>query len=204
MNGRPLAIEWEHENLDAILEAWHPGVQGGNAVADVLFGDQNPSARLTTSFPRTTGQIPVNYNHKNTGRPTQSKYLDVPQTPLYPFGYGLSYTTFAYSGLQIAKAKIGLNERVNISAEIVNTGTRDGAEIVQLYVRDLVASVTRPVKELKGFEKIELKAGEKKTVKFELVPAELGFYDRSMRYVTEPGKFKVWIGPSSAEGLRRV
>ena len=201
MNGRPLAINWEAENLSAILETWHLGVQCGNAIADVLFGDFNPCGKLTTSFPRSVGQIPVYYNHKNTGRPEQSKYLDLPNSPLFPFGFGLSYTTFKYSNLQINKSKITKNEDLIVSVEIENTGKRSGDEIVQLYTRDLVASVTRPVKELKGFERISLNAGEKKTVNLRISPQNLGFYNREMKFVVEAGKFKIWVGKNSAEGL---
>ncbi len=201
MNGRPLAIDWETENLSAILETWHLGVQCGNAIADVLFGDFNPSGKLTTSFPRTVGQIPIYYNHKNTGRPTQSKYLDVPQSPLFPFGFGLSYTTSKYSNLQLNKSKILRSENLIVSVEIENTGMRSGDEIVQLYTRDLTASVTRPVKELKGFERISLGAGEKKQVSFTLNPQSLGFYNREMKFVVEVGMFKIWVGTNSSEGL---
>jgi beta-glucosidase len=201
MNGRPLAIEWEAKNLPAILETWHLGVQCGSAIADVLFGDFNPSGKLTASFPRTVGQIPIYYNHKNTGRPTQSKYLDLPQTPLFPFGYGLSYTTFKYLNLRLNKSRITKMENLIVSVEVENTGRRAGDEIVQLYVRDLTASVTRPVKELKGFERISLNAGERKQVSFTLDPQSLGFYIREMKFVVEPGTFKIWVGKHSAEGL---
>lgn len=204
MNGRPLAINWEAENLPAILETWHLGVQCGNAIAAVLFGDYNPSGKLTTSFPRTPGQIPVYYNHKNTGRPTQSKYLDLPQTPLFPFGFGLSYTTFKYSNLRLDKNRISKSENLIVSIEVENTGTRAGDEIVQLYARDLTASVTRPIKELKGFERISLGAGEKKQVSFTLNPQSLGFYNRAMKFVVEAGTFKIWVGKHSAEGLEAV
>ncbi len=201
MNGRPLAIDWEAENLAAILETWHLGVECGNAIADVLFGDFNPCGKLTTSFPRTVGQIPVYYNHKNTGRPTQSKYLDAPQTPLFPFGFGLSYTTFQYSNLRLSKNKITKAENLTVSFDVQNTGKTAGDEIVQLYIRDETASVTRPVKELKNFEKISLGAGEKKKVNLTISTEDLKFYNREMQFVVEAGKFKIWVGKNSAEGL---
>jgi beta-glucosidase len=200
--GRPMSITWLNDNINAILFAWHPGVQSGNAVADCLFGDFNPSAKLTTSFPRTVGQVPVYYNHKSSGRPDQLKYVDMPATPLFPFGFGLSYTTFEYDNLTLSKKEINPTESLTVSADITNTGTRTGAEIVQLYIRDDFASVTRPVKELRGFRKITLDPGQKKTVSFTINPAEhLSFYDIDMNYAVEPGPFKLWIAPNSTEGL---
>ncbi|MBC8047098.1 MAG: beta-glucosidase BglX, partial [Fimbriimonadaceae bacterium] len=169
MNGRPLTLSWEDENINAILETWFGGTESGNAIADIVFGDYNPSAKLTVTFPRTVGQIPIYYNYKNTGRPFDenskytSKYLDIANTPLYPFGYGLSYTTFAYTELKLNKNEFNFTDLITITVTIKNTGTRDGEEIVQLYIHDLVGSITRPVKELKGFNKIFLKAGESKT-----------------------------------------
>jgi beta-glucosidase len=205
--GRPLTISWIAENIPAILVAWAPGVQGGNAIADVLFGDYNPSGKLTTTFPRTVGQIPIYYNHKNTGRPFDaklhysSKYIDVPWTPLYPFGYGLSYTKFEYSNIKLSDDKVKMGEPVTVTVDVKNTGDRSGEEIVQLYIRDLVASATRPVRELKGFEKISLKPGEKKTVTFTITNELLSFYNDKMEYVVEPGDFTVFVGPDSASGL---
>jgi len=205
--GRPLTINWVYENIPAILIAWHPGIQAGTGIADVIFGDYNPSGKLTVTFPRNVGQIPIYYNAKNTGRPPDandrwtSKYIDVPWTPLIPFGYGLSYTVFEYSNLQIAKTKVVLDEPILIKADVTNTGNRAGQEVVQLYIRDLVGSVTRPVKELKGFKKIFLNPGETKTVTFNLSQDNLKFYNRQMNFVVEPGEFKVWVGPNSAEGL---
>jgi len=205
--GRPLTINWVYENIPAILIAWHPGIQAGTGIADVIFGDYNPSGKLTVTFPRNVGQIPIYYNAKNTGRPPDandrwtSKYIDVPWTPLISFGYGLSYTVFEYSNLQIAKTKVVLDEPILIKADVTNTGNRAGQEVVQLYIRDLVGSVTRPVKELKGFKKIFLNPGETKTVTFNLSQDNLKFYDRQMNFVVEPGEFKVWVGPNSAEGL---
>lgn len=201
MSGRPLAISWEAENLTAILAAWHLGVQSGNAIADVVFGDFNPCGKLTASFPRTVGQIPVYYNHKNTGRPAQSKYLDLPNSPLFPFGFGLSYTTFEYSNLQLNKSRIAKNEDIKISVEIANTGKRGAFEIVQVYVRDETASVTRPIKELKNFQKIFLQAGEQKRIELTINAQDLEFYDREMKYTVETGKFKIWVGTNSAQGL---
>jgi beta-glucosidase len=207
MNGRPLAIEWIARQVPAILETWFLGVEAGNAIADVLFGSYNPSGKLTTSFPRTTGQVPIYYDHKNTGRPANntqhftSKYIDLENTPLYPFGYGLSYTSFAYSELELSSKTLKESGSLLINATVKNTGNRFGEEIVQLYVHDEVASVTRPVKELKGFQKIGLDPGQSKRVQFTLTAEELKFYDREMKRTIEPGTFRVYVGPSSAEGL---
>jgi beta-glucosidase len=205
MNGRPLSIPWLDENVPAIVEAWYLGVQMGPAVADVLFGDYNPAGRLPVSFPRTVGQLPLYYNHKNTGRPPRenerytSKYIDVPWTPLYPFGHGLSYTTFDYAGVRLSAARIQPADSLIVSVDVRNTGTRAGDEVVQLYVRDDVASVTRPVRELRGFERITLGPGETRTVSFTLRPDDLAFYDIALRRVVEPGFFTVWVGASSAD-----
>jgi len=206
MNGRPLSISWAAENVSAILETWHLGVECGNAVADVLFGDYNPGGKLPVTFPRTVGQVPIYYNHKNTGRPPAqikytSKYLDIPSTPLYPFGYGLSYTNFDYSSLKISSEKIGTFGSLFISVDIRNSGSRLGEEVVELYIRDLVSSITRPVKELAGFKRLSLAPGETKTVIFTLGPEHLGFWNEHLEYVVEPGIFKVWVGPNSVEGL---
>jgi beta-glucosidase len=206
MSGRPLAIPWLAENVPAILQAWHPGIQGGNAVADLLWGDFNPSAKLPVSFPRSVGQIPVYYAHDITGRPPNetrftSKYLDLPNAPLYAFGHGLSYTTFEYGDLVLSADMIPLGGSLTVSATVTNTGAVAGAEVVQLYIRDLVASVVRPVKELKGFTKIYLEPGEQETVQFTLGQRELEFFDQDGRWVVEPGDFNVWIGGSSQEGL---
>jgi beta-glucosidase len=207
MNGRPLSINWISENIPAILETWFLGIQTGNAIADILFGDYNPDGKLPVTFPRTVGQIPIYYNYKNTGRPADvnngftSKYLDLPITPLYPFGYGLSYTTFLYSNLKIEKNKISSNKDLTVTVDVENTGKRPGKEVVQLYIRDLVGSVTRPVKELKGFEKISLEPGEKKNVKFIISPNDLAFYDINMNYTVEPGDFKVFVGGNSVDVL---
>jgi beta-glucosidase len=206
MNGRPLILEWAAERIPAIVETWFLGVETGNAVADVLFGDVNPSGRLPVSVPRDVGQIPLYYNHKNTGRPPSaehytSKYLDVPVTPRYPFGYGLSYTTFAYRDLKLGAARIGPRDTLTLSVTVTNTGTREGTEVVQLYVRDEVGSVTRPVRELKGFRRVTLKPGEARTVELRLAARDLAFYGLDMRPTVEPGMFRVFVGPNSAEGL---
>lgn len=207
MNGRPLTINWIAENSPAILETWYGGTMAGSAIADVLFGDVNPGGKLPITFPRSVGQIPIYYNHKNTGRPFDannkytSKYLDIPNTPLYPFGYGLSYTTFALRDLRLSKTTIKPDGSVEASVEVENTGRRAGDEVVQLYIQDIVASVTRPVRELKGFERVTLRPGEKRRVSFTLTPKHLGFYNREMRFVVEPGDFKVWASTSSVGGL---
>ena len=202
-NGRPLSIEPLQRDATAILEAWFPGVEAGNAIADVLFGDHNPSARLPTTFPRNVGQVPIHYAHKNTGRPPveadhyTSKYIDAPWTPLYPFGYGLSYTTFRYDGLRIAKAKMHADDTQRVEITVENTSARAGDEVVQVYLRDDVASITRPVRELRGFRRIHLRPGERRTLSFDLAPDALAFYDARMQRVVEPGTFTVFVGGSS-------
>lgn len=198
VNGRPQALKWEHENINAILEVWYPGEEGGNAVADVIFGDYNPSGKLPISFPAVTGQIPVYYNRKPSAF---SDYVDESAKALYPFGHGLSYTTFEYSDLKINPEKVNSLEKVEISFVIKNTGNRDGEEVVQLYIHDQVASLERPVKELKGFKKVFLKAGESKKITFILYPEQLAFYDEFMRFIVEKGIFEVMIG-SSSEDIR--
>ena len=204
--GRPLTLTWEQENVPAILNVWFGGSEAAYAIGDVLFGDVNPSGKLTMTFPKNVGQIPLFYNHKNTGRPLEkgkwfvkfrSNYLDVDNEPLYPFGYGLSYTSFQYSDVALSAATMGKDGSVTATVTVTNTGKREGAEVVQLYIRDLVGSITRPVMELKGFEKISLKAGESKTVSFKITPDLLRFYDYNMNHVVEPGDFDVMIGGSS-------
>jgi beta-glucosidase len=205
MNGRPLTINWVAENTPAILETWFCGTQAGNAIADVLFGNVNPGGKLPVSFPRSVGQEPLYYNHLNTGRPPDpkskytSKYLDVPWTPLFPFGFGLSYTKFKLSNLHLSASQIRSDGVLTINAEVENVGQRLGDEVVQLYLRDVAASVTRPVKELKGFQRLTLQPGEKKQVEFRLTPEQLGFYNREMKFVVEPGEFRVMVGSSSED-----
>jgi beta-glucosidase len=209
MNGRPLTINWLAENSPAILETWFAGTEAGNAIADTLFGDSNPGGKLPMTFPRAVGQIPIYYNALPTGRPFSatekytSKYLDVPNTPLYPFGFGLSYTTFRLSNLQLSSGKIRKTGELKVSVDVENTGRRDGAEVVQLYVRDFVAGLSRPVKELKGFERIFLKAGERRKVELTIKARDLGFYNAANQYVVEEGEFGLTIGTSSGdEGLK--
>ncbi|GAA4238302.1 beta-glucosidase BglX [Postechiella marina] len=205
-NGRPLSIPWADAHIPAIVEAWQLGTQSGHAIAQVLYGDYNPSGKLPMTFPRSVGQVPIYYNYKNTGRPAAnepnsvfwSHYIDESNTPLYPFGHGLSYTTFAYSNLKVNTIS---NNEVEVSVELKNTGKFKGKEVAQLYIRDLFASVTRPVKELKGFELVELKPNEVKTITFKLTEKELGFYNNSDEFVVEPGDFKVFVGGSSKTSL---
>ncbi len=210
-NGRPLTIAWESEHLPAIVCAWHLGVEAGNAIADILFGDATPTGKLTVTFPRSVGQIPIYYNHKNTGRPSRpetdkdrykSKYVDLPDSPLYPFGYGLSYTTFEYSDLKLSKTEIGKSETLTVSVTIKNTGKRKGVETAQLYVRQLVGTFTRPVRELKGFQKVELDAGEAKTISFKLSKEELATLDKNFKPIVEAGEFEVFVGSDSEARLK--
>lgn len=209
--GRPLVLTWEEEHVPAILNVWFGGSEAAYAISDVLFGDVNPSGKLTATFPQNVGQIPLFYNHKNTGRPLQegrwfekfrSNYLDVSNEPLYPFGYGLSYTTFAYSDIHLSSTEMSADGELTATVTVTNTGSRDGAEVVQLYIRDLVGSVTRPVKELKGFEKIFLKAGESRKVSFSITPELLKFYNYDLQFVCEPGDFDVMIGGNSRDVKR--
>jgi beta-glucosidase len=207
MNGRPLAIPWLAENASAILEAWLPGTEGGHAVADVLFGKVNPGGKLPATFPRTVGQVPIHYDALPTGRPASaanrytSKYLDVPWTPLFPFGHGLSYTRFELRDLRMSAPSIDAKGSIDVSVEVVNIGRRLGDEIVQLYVQDVVGSVSRPVQQLRGFERLTLQPGQARRVSFRLGPADLGFYDERMRWVVEPGEFRVRMATSSVGGL---
>jgi beta-glucosidase len=207
VNGRPLSVGWIVNNAPAILESWMGGSQSGNAIADILFGDVNPGGKLPVTVPRAVGQVPIYYNHMNTGRPPEaqnrytSKYYDLPWTPLFPFGYGLSYTTFKIANLQLSVPRIVATGKLTVSVEVENTGRRAGDEVVQLYIRDLVASMTRPVKELKGFQRVSLQPGEKRRVEFVLGPEHLGFWNRDMRYVVEPGEFQVMVGSNSVDVL---
>ena len=203
--GRPLTLEWEAEHVPAMLNVWFGGTQAAEAIGDVLFGDVNPSGKLPATFPRSVGQIPLFYNHKNTGRPLlgdkfekfRSNYLDVPNTPLYPFGYGLSYTTFDYGDVRLSASEMTADGSIEATVRLTNSGRRDGVEVVQLYIRDRVGSSTRPVQELKGFQRVALKAGESRDVSFTIDVSLLKYYDFDLRYVAEPGEFDVMIGGAS-------
>jgi beta-glucosidase len=202
MNGRPLALKWEHQNIDAILETWHLGVQMGTAVANVIFGAVNPSGKLSVSFPRVTGQCPIYYNHPNTGRPGgkskfTSKYMDIENGALYPFGFGLSYTEYTYSNLILERH----NDSIRVFADVQNTGQKPGTEIVQLYVRDIVGSIVRPVLEMKDYQKVTLLPGEVRTVSFDLPKQKLGFYDNKGDFKFEDGEFLICLGKNSQEYL---
>lgn len=206
MNGRPLDLSRENELADAILETWYPGTMGGKAITHVLFGEYNPSGKLPMTFPANLGQVPIYYYAKNTGRPIylpnpkyKSRYIDSPNDPLFPFGFGLSYTTFAYSDIQLSATELADKGELKVMVQVTNTGVLDGEEVVQCYVRDLVGSVTRPVKELKGFEKVALKAGESKTVTFTITPDMLAFHRQDMTYGTEPGDYKLYVGGNSRD-----
>lgn len=209
MNGRPMAIPWLAENADGILETWFLGSQAGNAIADVLFGAYNPSGKLPVTFPRNVGQVPIFYYMKNTGRPMDpndkytSKYLDVDNSPLYPFGFGLSYTTFNYTDLKVNKPVFKVSDEITVSVKVTNTGNYDGEEVVQLYIRDLVGSVTRPVRELKAFEKVFIEKGKSKTVSFVLTAEDFKFFDIDMKYTTEPGDFEIFVGTNSDASLSK-
>jgi len=205
VSGRPITLGWENENVSAILEAWAGGTEAGNAVADVLFGDCNPSGKLTTTFPLNVGQIPLYYNHKNTGRPIDqknkftSKYLDIPNEPVYPFGFGLSYTSFDYSDISLSKNQLKGDETLTASVTLTNSGKLKGEEVVQLYIQDPEATVSRPVKELKNFKKVLLQPGEKKEVSMEITTKDLMFYNSDLKYDWEPGDFIIFIGTNSSD-----
>ncbi|WP_445736290.1 beta-glucosidase BglX [Mariniflexile sp.] len=211
--GRPLAIVEENAQVPAILNVWFSGSEAGLAISDVLFGAVNPSGKLTATFPMNVGQVPIFYNHKNTGRPLgnnegrfekfKSNYLDVRNEPLYPFGYGLSYTTFDYSNLKLSATEMNVSGSIEASVDVTNSGNYDGKEVVQLYIRDVVGSVTRPVKELKGFQKVEIKKGETKTVTFKLTESDLKFYNSNLDFVSEPGMFQVFVGTDSNAKLMK-
>lgn len=208
MNGRPLAVQWLADSASALVESWFLGVEHGNALADILLGDHAPSGKLPVTFPRVTGQVPIYYNHKNTGRPPvdrqkyTSNYIDVSWTPLFPFGHGLSYTTFTYAKLRLSRDSLRGSDSITVAVDVSNTGGRAGGEVVQLYLRDDAATVTRPVRELRGFRRVALQPGEMRTVSFVLRPPDLALYDREMRRVVEPGTFTVWAGGSSAATLQ--
>jgi beta-glucosidase len=207
-SGRATVMNWETENFSTILNVWFGGSEAGDAICDVLFGDAVPSGKLSFSMPKSVGQIPLFYNHLNTGRPLEkgkwfqkfrSNYLDIDNEPLYPFGYGLSYTTFSYNHFRLSKNKMTRDEKIVASVDVTNTGDYDGDEIVQLYIRDLVGSVARPVMELKGFERIHLKKGETKTVIFTIDEELLRFYNSELQFVSEPGEFQLMVGPNSRD-----
>lgn len=212
--GRPLVLVQENETVPAILNTWFAGSEAGSAIADVLFGDVNPSGKLSATFPRSVGQVPIYYNQKNTGRPLgnkdgkfekfRSNYIDERNEPLYPFGFGLSYTTFKYSNLKISSEKMNVNDTVKVSVDVTNAGNYDGKEVVQLYIRDLVGSVTRPIKELKGFQKIFLKKGETQTVTFEISEETLKFYNSELQFAAEPGAFEAFVGTNSDTDMKVV
>jgi beta-glucosidase len=205
INGRPMTLPWENANVSAILEAWAGGTEAGNAVANILFGDYNPSGKLTTTFPISVGQIPLYYNHKNTGRPMDSnnkftsKYLDISNDPLYPFGYGLSFTTFEYGDIKLSKSKLKGDEKLTATVALTNTGKISGEEVVQLYIQDPAASISRPVKELKNFKKVLLQPGEKKDINIEITTNDLKFYNSDLKYDWEPGDFIIYIGSNSRD-----
>jgi beta-glucosidase len=206
-SGRPLNIVWANDHVPAIVQAWYPGVQSGNAIADILFGDVSPSARMPISWPRSVGQIPIYYNHKNTGRPTSpdrwhTGYLDESKEPLFPFGYGLTYTKFQYSNLRVETPTVALRGTVRVTAEVQNVGQRAGTEVVQFYVHDRVAPTSRPIRELKGFSRITLAPGEHRAVEFSVDASELGSYDPNMNWVVPPGVYDVWIAPNAVEGVQ--
>lgn len=206
-NGRPMTLKWEHDNIPAILDVWFGGTESGNAIADVLFGNYNPSGKLSMTFPVHIGQVPVYHSQLNTGRPYnnepfskfKSNYLDIPNEPLYPFGYGLSYSTFQYSEVKLSSVTLNTGQNLIASVTVKNTSSVDGVEVVQLYIRDVVGSISRPMKELKGFQKLVLKAGESKTVEFKITANDLKFYNSDLKYVVEPGDFKVFIGGNSRD-----
>jgi beta-glucosidase len=206
--GRPLTLTWENENVPAILNVWFGGTETGKAVADVLFGDVNPSGKLPATFPQNVGQLPIYYSQKNTGRPLakdawfqkfRSNYLDVSNEPLYPFGYGLSYTNFTYSNLKLDKNSITKADSLKISVNVRNNGNYDGEEVIQLYLQDLVGSQTRPIKELKGFQKVFIEKGKSKNIVFTISEEDLKFYNQQLEFISEPGKFKVFIGTNSRD-----
>jgi beta-glucosidase len=204
-NGRPLAIPQIQQQAAAILEAWFPGIQGGNGVADILFDDADPSGRLTTTFPNSVGQVPFYYNHSNTGRPGfgeyKGNYVDAPTLPLYPFGFGLAYTTFEFGKVRLDAASMKRGETLSAHVQIKNTGNRPGTAVAELYIRDVAASAgPRPVHELKGFRKIPLQPGESSDVTFNISEKELGYYDAKGNWLVEPGKFQLWIAKDSASG----
>ncbi len=205
MNGAPVTLAWEAEHVDAILETWSLGVESGNAIADVLFGDATPAGKLPMTFPRSVGQVPIHYDHKRSGRPPEipggSRYTDSPADPQWPFGFGLSYTKFRFENLQITPSTIPPSGSATVEADVVNVGSRLGVEVAQLYVNDVVASLSRPVKELRGFDRVTLDPGQRKRVRFKLDGKALGMWTGNRKFIVEPGAFRIWVGPDSASGL---
>jgi len=210
-SGRATVMDWEVENIPTILNVWFGGSEAADAICDVVFGDVSPSGKLTATMPRNVGQVPIYYNHLNTGRPNPkwftkytSNYLDVPNDALFPFGYGLSYTTFEYSPMTLSSNSMTAGSTIKASVTVTNTGSREGAEVVQFYIRDMVGSIARPVQELKGFERINLKPGESRTVTFTIDQELLKFYNKDLDYVCEPGDFEAMIGPNSRDVQRKA
>jgi len=203
-NGRPLALTPIMDYVDALIVAWHPGTESGNALSDILWGKTIPSAKLTVSFPKSTGQVPIFYSDRASGRPKEDKYLDSDAAPLFQFGFGLSYTNFNYSNLRLSSNTMSIKGSVEVKVDVTNTGNYDGKEIVQLYVQDLVASVTRPQKELKDFQKVYIHKGETQTITFTLSAAQLAFFDVNLKKIIEPGDFKLWVAPDSQSGLSTI
>ena len=208
-SGRATVMNWEVENIPTILNVWFGGSEAADAICDVVFGDVAPSGKLTVTMPRSVGQVPIYYNHLNTGRPNPkwfskftSNYLDVPNDPLFPFGYGLSYTSFEYSPMTLSSNTMNASGSIQAQVTVTNTGNREGAEVVQLYIRDMVGSIARPVQELKGFERITLKPGESRLVTFTIDAELLKFYNKDLNYVCEPGDFEVMVGPNSRDVQR--
>jgi beta-glucosidase len=207
INGRPLSIDWAAQHVPAILEAWYPGTQGGNGIADILFGDANPAGHLPVSWPHSSGQLPLYYNHNLTQRPEDepdftSRYWDISSLPLYPFGYGLSYTTFSFGNLKLSQTEAKVGTTLNVSVDVTNSGNRPGDAVVQLYIHQRAGSASRPVRQLKGFERVNVAAGATKTVHFKLGPDELQFWSPAKKeWVVEPEQFDVWVGGDSAAKL---
>ena len=208
MSGRPLVLTWADEHLPAIVQGWQLGTQTGNAIGEVLYGDYNPSGKLPMSFPRSVGQVPIYYNRYNTGRPGPidlvfwAHYTDEENAPLYPFGYGLSYTDFEYSNIQVSNNWVA-DGKIKVSVDLTNSGSKPGKEVAQLYIRDMVGQVSRPIRELKGFELVELEAGETKKIDFELTSSELGYFLNDGEYVVDPGKFQIYVGGNSDATLMK-
>jgi beta-glucosidase len=206
-SGRPLDIRWAPEKVSSIVQAWYLGVEAGNAIVHTLLGDASPSGRLPLTWVRSVGEIPTYYNHKSTGRPTapdrwHTGYIDQSSTPLFPFGFGLTYTSFKYSDLKVGSSTVAPDGTLRVSADIANTGKREGTEVVQLYVHDRLAPTSRPVRELKGFQRVTLAPGEHKQVEFTVNANDLGSYDPQMHWIVPAGTYDVWVAPDSASGIQ--